>query len=68
VLQAFYWELVSLSKSLVRGTSKYGWRSLGWLLGGFGIHSLAAAWRSSNRRMTTNVRSAVSVAGSAKPS
>jgi hypothetical protein len=68
VLQAFYWELVSLSKSLVRGTSKYGWRSLGWLLGGFGFHTLAAAWRSPNKRATTIARPPANLAGAAKPS
>jgi glycosyltransferase involved in cell wall biosynthesis len=68
VLQAFYWELVSLSKSLVRGSSKYGWRSLAWLLGGFGFHALAAAWRSPNKRATTIARSPANLAGAAKPS
>jgi len=68
VLQAFYWELVSLSKSLVRGTSKYGWRSLGWLLGGFSFHTLAAAWRSPNKRATSIARPPANLAGAPKPS
>jgi glycosyltransferase involved in cell wall biosynthesis len=45
VLQAFYWELTGLVKALFRGTSKYGWPSLGWLLRGFGNHALVQAWR-----------------------
>jgi len=67
VLQAFYWELVSLSKSLIRGTSKYGWRSLGWLLGGFGFHTLAAACRFPHRAATM-ARPPANFAGAAKPS
>jgi glycosyltransferase involved in cell wall biosynthesis len=45
VLQAFYWELTGLLKALFRGTSKYGWPSLGWLLRGFASHTLTYAWR-----------------------
>src|SRR5882724_4188909 len=43
VLQAFYWELTGLVKALFRGTSKYGWPSLGWLLRGFGSYTLTYA-------------------------
>ena len=45
VLQALYWELTGLVKALLRGTSRYGWRSLGWLLGGFGGYAATLAWR-----------------------
>lgn len=51
-LQAFYWELTGLLKALVRGTSRYGWPSLGWLLRGFGSHALTYAWRSLRPRPT----------------
>jgi glycosyltransferase involved in cell wall biosynthesis len=50
VLQACYWELTGLVKALFRGTSNYGWPSLGWLLRGFGSHALTCAWRSRRPR------------------
>jgi len=47
VLRAFYWELVNLCSALFRGTGRYAWSSLGWLLRGFGHHTFSSLWRAS---------------------